>query len=313
MELALYEMRQQMQGLAGKNSSSSYEWGNILDRLMINLYNRVPGATDKARAECREKRIDPALIDGCERLLRENREKANAVRALKAAELPDPATRELYAFLRTRFPKLDESELVRCTLRYSALGQGGQQWALNRVMLQRVHAQGISVEAFASPLNNYFKKYYSIFKSDAPFGSLGSFFEAPLKDLAGGIYANPPFTEAALDGMSQRICEAARDYPQAKFVLITPTWSDAEWYKRLESSGFQAAVKKDEAYWVHGKEIRPKFTTTLWTRNVPAAAILADKTPEKLEKPEKKSTKKKPEKKSTKKKSTKKKPGKKRG
>jgi hypothetical protein len=253
---------------------------------MINLYNAgtnvsvTHSALEKARHECREKHIDPAVIDRVEALLRANRESVVAKTTLSQKALPDQATRDMYEFLRKKFPRPAkfkaaawDDELTRCVLRYASLGQGGQQWALNREMMARIKKQGLGVEAFASPFNNYFRLYFSIFKSDAPFGSLGSFFTAAPKLLASGVYANPPFTAAALEAMSERLEQVVREYPKAKFVLITPTWTDAPWYARLARS-FQPTLKKDTPYFSLGREFTPRFTTTLWTRNVRAEDIL---------------------------------------
>lgn len=283
MELALYETRLGMNTLVPERQR--YEWGNILDRLMINLYNGVPRAVDKAREECTEKHIDAAVVDQAVdklRANRENREKREKVEKqekgkgakLSSRVLPDRHTREMYVYLKQRYPRLSENELTRCTLRYASLGQGGQQWALNRAMMERIHRQGIATEAFASPFNNYFSKYFSIFKSDAPFGSQGSFFQADVKQLTGGLYANPPFTAAALEGMAERLCAAVQKNNRARFVVITPTWSDAPWYAALERCGFQKTLKHDTAYFRLGEEFTPKFTTTLWTRNVTPESIL---------------------------------------
>ncbi len=42
--------------------STSKEWPNILDRLMINIKNNIPEGYQKAEEECIEKHIDPVLI-----------------------------------------------------------------------------------------------------------------------------------------------------------------------------------------------------------------------------------------------------------
>ena len=51
---------------------------------------------------------------------------------------------------------------------------------------------GVSTECFASPLNARWSRHCSGVPSlDAPFGSLGSFFD--LDPTEGGFEANPPF------------------------------------------------------------------------------------------------------------------------
>jgi hypothetical protein len=300
MELALYETRQQMQALVpgdirphgnGHRPTPAYEWGNILDRMMINLYNGVTGAMDKAREEARDKHLPADVVDRAEALLRAHRmkeadRKARGVKTprITSKMLPDRETREMYVFLKQKFAlaKLAaaarEDELTRCVLRYASLGQGGQQWALNRAMMARVKKAGIQIEAFASPFNNYFPRFFSIFRADAPFGSLGSFFSIPVDELVKlvkkfGLYANPPFTAAALEAMSLRIEEVVQRAPDARIAVITPTWTDAAWYARLDRI-CKRTEKRDEAYFSLGEEFRPRFTTSLWTHGVDAAALL---------------------------------------
>lgn len=271
MELALYTTRLKMQNLAERNK---YEWNNILDRMMINLYNGAD-ALEKARDECREKRIDATLVDRAEQLLRDR--KPSKKIKFKSSMLPDKITREMYVFLKQRYPRVGsaatrEDMLARCVLRYASLGQGGQQWALNRTLMDEIRKRGISLEAFASPFNNYFEKYFSIFQGDEPFGSLGSFFtisDDALTEMVAktGLYANPPFTPAALTRMSERVAMLVARLPKVKIVIITPTWTDAAWYQRLAGM-FSQKLKRDETYTTLGEEFRPKFTTTMWTRNV---------------------------------------------
>lgn len=222
---------------------------------MLNLYNRDPDALAKARTECQEKGIDPAVIDRAETALKSKKaERRNA--------LPDKTTRQLYAFLKSRYPDTKHDELVKCVLRYAALGMGGQQWATAHEMMDRIHRAGIHIEAFASPFNRYFTHYYSVFKADTVFGSRGSFFDAPESELQQGVYANPPFTEYMLRRMTEKVCRLPRA------VLVTPTWTDAVWYSQLRRCGFRPHLKKDAVYTALGEEFRPRFTTTVWTKNV---------------------------------------------
>lgn len=252
MELALYNARQKIQNLTTQNP---YEYNNIVDRMMINLFNKDIGAYDKARSECVEKNIDPGVIDKASVLVA-------AVKPGKGAmKLPDKKTLELYSFLKARYPNVKRLDLVKCALRYAALGMGGQQWRLDTAILEKIYKLGITTEAFASPFNHYFKRYYSIFDDDAAFGSLGSFFN---KAHAPGeaLYINPPFTPHILSRMAESVCKLDRA------VIITPSWSDADWYKKLESCGFSKQLKTGTKYNMLEKEFVPKFTTTMWTKGV---------------------------------------------
>lgn len=250
MELSLYKTRLALQLL-----DSNREWPNILDRMMLNLYNKDGTAFAKAKSECAEKHIIPGTTERAELIL-----KARKVDPKNL--LPDKTCKELYVFLKQRYPQVKPVELTKCVLRYAALGMGGQQWASNHEFMNTVRRTGIAIEAFASPFNHYFKKYYSVFKSDSAFGSLGGFFDTSDAKFAAGVYANPPFTPFVLEKMAEKVCK------YKKAVLVTPTWTDAPWYQKLLANGFTATLKKNASYTALGEEFTPHFTTTVWTKGV---------------------------------------------
>jgi len=244
-----YDIRLQLEKL-----ENNKEWLNILDRLMLNIYNKDDNAFTKAASECREKGIDTNKVETAKQLINFNTKKTK--------KLNDKKTKELYVFLKSRYPDVPSKEITKCVLRYATLGMGGQQWASNRDFMDIVRRSGITTEAFASPFNNYFKQYYSIFKEDAIFGSLGSFFDSQSEQP---IYANPPFTPFILEKLASKICNFK------KAILVTPTWTDAPWYKKLSDCGFKAMLKHNTKYTALGKEFTPKFTTTVWTKGVSLA------------------------------------------
>ena len=254
MEYALYMTRKKIDALKVNNR---YEYQNIVDRLMINIFNKDAQAYKKAKSECVEKQIDPSKIDDIQSMMSE----ISSISEYKYDKLPDKTTLERYTFLKSRYPSLKKEDLIKCVLRYSALGMGGQQWRLYPKILEKINAKGINIEGFASPFNNYFTKFYSIFKDDKIFGSLGSFLKAehPADEY---LYVNPPFTPFILSCLPNLLKKVT------KCVIITPTWEDAQWYKELEAEGFTRVKKFGTKYCILNCEFIPKFTTTMWFKGL---------------------------------------------
>ena len=78
-------------------------------------------------------------------------------------------------------------------LRYKSLQGGGFQAALPACVFEALRTNfGVEMEGFASPLNCSFSCFCSAFPdTDAPFGSLGSFFH--FQPRTGSFALNPPF------------------------------------------------------------------------------------------------------------------------
>jgi len=99
-------------------------------------------------------------------------------------------------------------------------------------------------EAFASPLNAYLPRFCSRFVAiDSPFGSLGSFFDAPLKKIApedgAAIMCNPPFVEQIVQTCVDRIdhlLNQAGSERALSLILIVPNRSQ-------KSSGVERALE----------------------------------------------------------------------
>lgn len=247
MELALYETRKRINSYYTKNN---YEFANIIDRMIINIYNNSNNIVKKAMDECREKGIDPELANEAYTIFNKTMKSKVKSKNLIPFELEDK-----YEFLHKKYPNVGKTELVKCVLRYATLGFGGQQWALGYDMMDKIRELGIEFEAFASPFNNYFPNYCSIFADDAPFGSHGDFFQYLTPE---NIYVNPPFVPAILSRVPEHLANVK------KCVVITPTWRDTDWYQALAKK-FNYNQKTGETYRAVGKEFVPKFTTTIWT------------------------------------------------
>jgi len=248
MEINLYKARTLIDKLVTKNA---YEYGNIVDRMMINYVNKNQNGFAKAKSECEENGIDPGVIDKAKEIL-----ELTSTEYPTLLNLPDETTQKLYMFLVALYPTVDPRELVKCCLRYGAIGMRGQQWRSSDAKINQIKTWGFNTEAFASPFNRSFERYYSAFDEDAPFGSLGSFFG---KDHSQEyIYANPPFTPYILDKMADEICNIKYA------IIVTPTWTDADWYKKLESCGFKPQIESGLEYVILDSKFNPKFTTSTW-------------------------------------------------
>jgi len=104
----------------------------------------------------------------------------------------------------------------------------GLQAALPPGAFQMLHNEfSVSIESFASPLNCYFTRYCSAFiDTDAPFGSLGSFYN--FKPKSGSFEANPPFTEELMELMVSHIEQLLTDAGDSplSFAIFIPEWLD---------------------------------------------------------------------------------------
>jgi DNA-directed RNA polymerase subunit N (RpoN/RPB10) len=262
----LYYIRQQINAInLGVNHGlrDDYvkrEFNNIIDRLLINLINFNTGY-QKAIEEMTKKRLNPAIIDTVKDIIinyRRNRNKTPT---------SDPEFQKIYQQLNIKYPKVSEDAKINATLRYLGLSIGGQQFALDPAIISRIATAGINTEAFASPLNHTFQRYYSIFTEDSEFGSIGSFFGVshPADEL---LYANPPFVPKVLEDIVPIMSKIH------KAVIITPTWRDAPWYAGLKNAGYTPYVYKGIVYLNNDKEIIPNFETTIWTKNINIVHIM---------------------------------------
>ena len=93
----------------------------------------------------------------------------------------------------------------------------------------------ITLEGFASPLNHYFDRFCSAFPEvDAPFGSIGSFFNITISE---NIVCNPPFDELTLNTCADKLINAL-DANKINAILVCPKWEDAYFVKICKSSKY---------------------------------------------------------------------------
>ena len=161
--------------------------------------------------------------------------------------------------------------------RYQAFSGHGFQAAANQETFKVLTEHlDVGCECFASPLNcNYGElsypisdfesgslksrcvvgQYFSAFPDvDAPFGSLGSFFDVPTDAGVEGSYqANPPFIREVMTRMAERMEEMLRHAEGREkalsFAVFVPGWTDEPAWKLLEASAFKrgrVVIAKDE-------------------------------------------------------------------
>lgn len=81
---------------------------------------------------------------------------------------------------------------------YEYLDQKGFQLALPPKCLSVLKQSKFDTELFASPFNNNYKKYYSLFETDKNFGSKGNYIQI-IKQKKGCYEVNPPFLESVFE------------------------------------------------------------------------------------------------------------------
>ena len=162
--------------------------------------------------------------------------------SLGGAPLPAEGEPEHAAFLAATFAVL---------ARYEALGGAGYQAALGEAAFDVLRDDlGVGCEAFASPLNCRYGRFCSAFPDvDAPFGSLGSFFD--FKPTRGSFEMNPPFVPEVLLAAAEHAEALLRDAEKAggrlSFVVVVPAWRDCEYWRALNDSAFARPLATERA------------------------------------------------------------------
>jgi hypothetical protein len=134
-------------------------------------------------------------------------------------------------------------DITICALKYAH--SRGQQWSIPAAVYKVLHDQyGATIEGFASPLNSQMLmlggQYCSLYDGDKIFGSLGNFFDYDLRGKTSVI--NPPFILDILNKAAEKCITAASDTEsQTTMFIITPAWTDAEYFTTLSASKYLRA------------------------------------------------------------------------
>jgi hypothetical protein len=158
---------------------------------------------------------------------------------------------------------------------YHILSGPGLQWALPpSVMFTLKQEMGCNTEIFASPINCYYNRYYSLFPHDRYFGSLGNFFQASASEFRSGTYqVNPPFIEPlfvkATDKIIKLLDKAEETCNKLTFIYIMPIWDDFPSYNTLISSKYCHRIiplESEQHYYYQyqtGQYIKARFGTNI--------------------------------------------------
>lgn len=164
------------------------------------------------------------------------------------------------------------SSLFCLLARYDMLQGAGLQAALPGAVFDvLLTLYGCNLECFASPLNCRYERFFSAFPdTDAPFGSLGSFFDHNFTQ--GGSYqANPPFVARFIHAMYEKMEQSLSSCVEPlMFVVFIPAWSEAPAWKTLrESPHLQQYVLVDQSshYYTEGTQHRRKSSKRIASFN----------------------------------------------
>lgn len=189
--------------------------------------------------------------------------------------LPIVATK--VAFLRERHTGYNfDDDLVSVLLRYDAMMEPSSETGFAGVNLHAAimptlfdilgRTLGIDTECFASPLNAYLGRYMSAFPDvDAPFGSIGSFFEHEF--TSGSFEANPPFANEVITPMTVRmenaLEQANRTGNALSFFVVVPNWLNSPSVLRLKQSAYkkyELVIGKGKHSYLGGEQHRVSTT-----------------------------------------------------
>ena len=182
-------------------------------------------------------------------------------------ELPEKVDAKLRELARRAGTNADDVDacILAMTMRYDALGGSGFQAALPGAAFRALRAKfGVNFECFASPLNAYYERYCSAHADvDAPFGSLGSFYD--FSPRRGAFECNPPFAPAPLLRAARR-CDALLAAAEARrdalaFAFVAPVWTDQAAWAAVDGSRFKRGavrVPREDHAWRDARTARAR-------------------------------------------------------
>ena len=142
---------------------------------------------------------------------------------------------------------------------------GGNQAACPAALFDALRADfGVTMEAFASPLNCRFPRFCSAAHDcDAQLGGAGSFFG--YWPSSGAFLANPPFVPAVVGRMVEHLSQLLEAASAAGglllFVVVVPYWPDKPCWQRLHASPHTTATLRlaqaEHGYYEGGQHYRP--------------------------------------------------------
>jgi hypothetical protein len=183
---------------------------------------------------------------------------------------------EVYKKLSSKTKEFNVNSYIWYTnILYSLLDGKGLQWAVPPQVMYVLRTRlRCNTELFASPINNYYQNYYSLYPLDKIFGSRGNFFTAPDRDFLTGTYqVNPPFIDCLFTKTTLRILNllkiAEENDRDLTFVYIMPQWEDFETFKLVIESPFCVRHIELKAHghfyyqYITNSYIRARFGTSI--------------------------------------------------
>lgn len=238
---SLYFNWKQSNKLLALNNDKEYR--SILERFLISSENiDWYDAIQKLSDELQEKNIK-IPIDEFDRIVELNNDQIETYEIIVGDDFVQ------YGDFTQKIPKdrLDllkkkgtSQQIVEMSVYYASLLSSGQQWSVSQDIYDGYyHQYGITLEAFASPLNQRLMKFNTPFCSinfdtDSYFGSKGSIFEYSPRE-GELIMANPPFIESIMDKFVTHIDFWMKEIISLGIIFVGPDWSDSSFYIRLNT------------------------------------------------------------------------------
>jgi hypothetical protein len=156
------------------------------------------------------------------------------------------------------------SSLFCLLCRYDMLQGAGLQSSMHGsvfdVLLQHYDCR---LECFASPLNSRYERFCSaFFDTDAPFGSVASFFDYDFTREGGCYQANPPFATNFIEKMYEVMDKALKaSKAQLMFVVFVPAWKETPGWNLLNDSPHltkHVSLSQSTHYYCEGTQHRRK-------------------------------------------------------
>lgn len=256
-EYARYKQAAQI--LADTPGTNIYERRNSVERLMLTLANNTNNDTtsifDQFAKEIESKQKLPR---GSGRLA------ADHAKNILAKPIDTSTDTYNYKLAAGTFTYRDYTRTISATrmkllrelagdaavavmlMRYAQVLPGSQHWNIPLECYAELYAAGYRVEGFASPVNAQLLQYSdtgfcSLFPdTDAPFGSIGSFFGA---DFTGNAtVVNPPFIDSMFTAVADKLEQSLHTDLPTKFFVTIAAWKDSAGYQRLLKLARFAAI-----------------------------------------------------------------------
>lgn len=133
-------------------------------------------------------------------------------------------TRETISQLRQ---KASDETIAVLLMRYASY-ESGHFWSIPLEAYDYLYRSGFEMECFASPLNHYLPKYYSMFPDlDVTFGSLGNFWSQFLVSKDERFVINPPFSYPMIRRVAEFCINRSTSGRNTTILLYGPNWPGA--------------------------------------------------------------------------------------